>query len=178
VKRQLALLGGQRLGVSFVLNVGGLRVLPLVAEIGLPAARAETRIFATSGTANGAMVAMSTIPGEIVRLGAGSYRVESRFTPGNVSKTANINVKPGIMSAVQLELPAGVALLESKGATDGVVWTIESASGEVLPPVNGLHAAVVLAPGKYKFRARLGAEEHVTEFTIAAGKAQEVSLGN
>jgi hypothetical protein len=74
------------------------------------------------------MVAVSTIPGEIVRLGAGSYRIESRFTPGNASEVAQIDVKPGLLSAVEIELPAGIARLAAPSSSANVTWIIEPAS--------------------------------------------------
>jgi hypothetical protein len=178
VARSVVLLERQRLGISLVFNVGGLRVLPKVAMLGLPMLRAETRIYATSGSANGRMIAISTVPGEILRLGAGTYRIESRFTPGNASEVASVDIKPGLLSAVELELPAGIARLAVPGSGSGVIWTIEPASGDALPPIEGALAEFALKPGKYLARARIGDAERRIEFSIAPGETRDIISGN
>lgn len=175
LQRQVTLIEGQRLGVSFVMNVGGLRVLPKLPVIGLPRLRAETRVYATSGEANGKLVALSTIPGEIVRLGAGSYRLESRFTPGNAEDAASIEIKPGIMSAIEMEMPAGLARLDA-AARGEVTWNITSSEGEALPPIEGERAAVVLRPGSYEAAAIINGTKRVTQFSIASGETKDIIL--
>jgi hypothetical protein len=55
--RTLTLLPGNRLAVRFVLNVGGIRVLPQVKGIGLPEAQSHTRIYALAGLRQGQLVA-------------------------------------------------------------------------------------------------------------------------
>src|SRR4026209_124694 len=59
IERQLTLLEGQRLGVSFVLNLGGLRILPKLREIGLPDARRFTSIYRASGIDGGILIAIT-----------------------------------------------------------------------------------------------------------------------
>lgn len=178
VKRNVTLLQGQRLGVSFVLNVGGLRVLPRVGDLARPSARPETRIFATSGLSNGQLIAVSTIPGEIVRLGAGSYRIESRFNPGNVIKETTVDVRPGLLSAIELDLPAGVARLAARATGADVVWTISARNGEALPPITGTAADVVLKPGAYTASAIVGGTESRLDFSISPGESKDVVLSN
>ncbi len=176
VSNTVTLLERQRLGISFVLNVGGLRVLPKVGHLRLPSARAETRVFAISGKANGQMVAVSTIPGEIVRLGAGSYRIESRFTPGNAIEITNIEVKPGRLSALEMQLPAGIVRLAAPENAREVTWIIEPASGRALPPIQSSSADIVLTPGNYTARARIDGAEKTAAFTIGSGESKDILL--
>jgi hypothetical protein len=176
VARTVALLDEQRLGVSFVLNVGGLRVLPRVADLGLPAVKTETRIFSTSGKTSGQMVAMSTIPGEIIRLGAGSYRIESRFVPGNASATRQVTIAPGKLEAVEHDMPAGLVRLALPDDTPEAVWTVKSETGDLLPPLEGPDAALVLTPGTYSATASFGAENRVVTFSVKPGKTEDVLI--
>jgi hypothetical protein len=174
VARTIALLDQQRLGVSLVLNVGGLRVLPRIADIGLPAVRTETRVYSTSGRTSGQIVAMSTLPGEIIRLGAGSYRVESRFVPGNASAIKEVTIAPGRLQAVEHELPAGLIRLTADVPAAETVWTVTPESGLALPPVKGPTVALVLLPGSYRATASIGAREYSTHFEVRPGSTENI----
>lgn len=175
IERKLTLLEGQRLGVTFVLNAGGLRILPKLQEIGLPAARPFTSIYKASGIDGGELVAITDEPGEILRVGAGAYRIESRFQPGNVSAMTEVTVKPGLLSAVEIDMNAGIARLAVPDAEDrNVVWFITDAKGEALPGVAGPAADVVLKPGRYKLRTRIDGGDRTSAFTIEPGKISAI----
>ena len=179
VARKLTLLEGQRLGVTLVFNVGGLRILPKLKQIGLPAARPFTSIYKASGIDGGDLVAITEQPGEILRLGAGSYRIESRFQPGNVAAMTEVTVKPGLMSAVEIDMSAGIARLAAPGAEDhDVIWFITDATGEALPGVPGPAADVVLKPGRYKLRTQIDGSETNSAFIIESGKISAIIQAN
>lgn len=179
VERKLTLLEGQRLGVTFVLNAGGLRILPKLQQIGLPAARPFTSIYKASGIDGGSLVAITEEPGEILRVGAGAYRIESRFQPGNVSAMTEVTVKPGLLSAVEIDMDAGIARLAATGDADrDVVWFITDAKGQALPGVSGPAADVVLKPGAYKLRTRIDGREKASAFTIEPGKISAIIQTN
>jgi len=179
VERQLTLLEGQRLGVTFVLNVGGLRILPKLREIGLPTARPFTSIYRTSGIDGGTLVAITEQPGEILRLGAGLYRVESRFQPGNATAVTEVTVKPGLLSAVEFDMSAGIARLDARDLHgNDVLWFIADDKGEVLPAVPGPTADVVLKPGRYQLRTRIDGVEKHSAFTIESGRISAIIQAN
>jgi hypothetical protein len=50
--------------------------------------------------------------------------------------------------------------------------------GEVLPAFDGLSANVVLKPGAYTAKARIGTELLTASFDIAAGQERDILLGN
>jgi hypothetical protein len=178
-QRSVSLLEGNRLGVSFVLNVGAIRVLPRLKNIGLPASPSHSRVFALSGRARGELVLQSAIPGEILRVPAGDYRVESRFDSGNAVAVADVKVKPGIMSAVEIDHAAGLARLAFVGAPDAdVAWNIATETGEPLAAVSGLSADIVLKPGTYVASARTHGEVLTAKFAIGEGEARDIILGN
>lgn len=177
-KRQINLPPGHKLGVVFTLNVGGIRVLPRLSGIGLPATPSFTTIYAASGSAAGQLVGVSEMPGEIIRVGSGSYRIESRFSPGNVLAVTEVVVKPGRMSAVEIDHPAGLAHLAVTPARPAVSWTITDETGAELPPIPGATADVVLKPGRYTARAEIGDKTLTRSFSIGAGQSQNVVVGD
>lgn len=169
---------GINLGVNLVLNAGGLRLLPriegaLPVEVGTIA-----KIFAMNGPAAGTLVATSRLPGEILKLGAGDYRIESRFERGNAVAVTEVRVKPGIMSAVNIDHHAAlVHFTFAKESAAIVTWSVSRDTGETLPEFTGLDADLVLKPGNYKVQARSGSSVDMMNFTIEQGQTREVILG-
>jgi hypothetical protein len=177
--QNLTLLEANRLIVSFVLNVGGIRVLPRVKGLGLAPAQAQSLVFALSGPNKGKLITTSKMPGEILRVKAGDYRIESRFAAGNAVAVADVHVKPGVMSAVEIDHAAGLARLSYVGAPDAnVSWLVTNEEGEALPAIDGLSASIVLKPGSYVAKARIGNELLTASFDITAGQQRDILLGN
>jgi hypothetical protein len=170
---------GTKLIASFVLDAGGIRILPRLQGLGLPAMPARNLVFALNGVRRGQLIATSQQPGEILRVPAGDYRIESRFDSGNARAVADVRVKPGFMSAVEIDHVAGLARLAFAGAPDArVLWRVADENGNALPPIFGLSADVVLKPGDYTAVAETGGETLIAKFAIAAGQSRDIVLGN
>gem|GEM_PF-809542 len=177
--QSLTLLEANRLMVSFVLEVGGIRVLPRVQGLGLTAAQTESLVYALSGADKGKLITISKVPGEILRVKSGDYRIESRFATGNAVAVADVHVSAGLMSAVEIDHAAGLARLSYVGAPDAhVSWLVANAHGEQLPAIDGLSASLVLKPGAYTAKARIGTELLTASFDIIAGQERDILLGN
>ncbi len=175
----VTLLEANHLMVSYVLNAGGLRVLPRVQEIGVTAIPAISRVFARDGVDSGKLVAESLIPGEIIRLPEGDYRVESRFAAGNASAVTDVHVKAGRLSAIDIDHKAGLARLAYTGAPGTKVeWNVRDNTGLAVISTQGQQADVVLRPGTYTASARIGSETLTATFDIATGEARDIILGN
>jgi hypothetical protein len=175
----LTLLEANRLIVSFVLEVGGIRVLPRVQGLGLISAKTQSLVYALSGADKGKLITISKVPGEILRVKSGDYRIESRFAAGNAVAVVDVHVNSGIMSAVEIDHAAGLARLSYVGAPDAhVFWLVSNDHGEVLPAIDGLSASVVLKPGAYTAKAQIGTELLTASFDIAAGQERDILLGN
>ena len=175
----VSLVGGTRLIASFVLDAGGIRILPRLEGMGLPPTPSKSLVYALSGAHPGELLVTSTEPGEILRVPAGDYRIESHFAIGNASAVADVKVKPGLMSAVEIDHQAGLARLAFVGAPDATVqWLISDAAGATLPPIEGLTADAVLKPGSYTATAQIGSETLTAKFNITAGEARDIILGN
>ena len=137
------------------------------------------RIFGLAGSERGKLVAVSDIPGEILRIPEGDYRVESRFASGNVTAVIDVHVTAGSVSAVEIDHKAGLARLAFVGAPDQAVkWNVRNGEGQAIATAEGLNADVVLLPGTYTASARIGAETLSATFEIASGEARDIILGN
>ena len=177
--QNLTLLQGNRLIVSFVLDVGGIRVLTRLKGLGLAPTQSQSLVYALSGFDKGKLIIISKMPGEILRVKAGDYRIESRFNTGNAVAVADVHVKPGVMSAVEIDHAAGLARLSYVGAPDAnVSWLVINDRGEALPTISGLSANVVLKPGTYVAKAQIGDEFLTASFDISAGQQRDILLGN
>jgi hypothetical protein len=177
--QSLTLLEANRLMVSFVLEVGGIRVLPRVQGLGLTAAQTQSLVYALSGADKGKLITISKVPGEILRVKSGDYRIESRFTAGNAVAVVDVHVNSGLMSAVEIDHSAGLARLSYVGAPNArVSWLVSDDHGAQLPAIDGLSANVVLKPGAYTAKARIGTELLTASFDIAAGQERDILLGN
>ena len=175
----VTLLETNRLMVSYVLNAGGLRILPRVKDMGLSTAKARSRIFALEGQQRGQLVALSDVPGEIVRVPEGYYRVESRFFAGNAAAVTDVHVRAGHLSAVAIDHKAGIARLAFVGSPAAdVQWNVSDREGRPIAMAEGLNADIVLVPGIYTARAKVGDETLSATFAIATGEARDILLGN
>lgn len=179
VSQHVSLPQGSRLMASFILNAGGLTVSSRMDSEALPPARPRVRVFALEGKDEGRLVAASADPGEIIRLPAGRYRVESRLAAGNAAAVTDVTVKPGVVSEVDVTVKAGLARLSFVGSpTAKVNWAVEDRSGTQVALRDGLTANLLLTPGNYRAVAAVGGEELTATFRIGAGQTRDIMLGN
>jgi hypothetical protein len=144
--KQIELPKGQHLGFTFVFNVGGLRTLSTVAKEPLPApARAVHKVYAVGGPAAGQLIATSDVPGGLMRLGAGNYRLESEIEPGNTVTRTDVSIKPGVLTTLQLDHQAGIASVNTAAST---AWTIADRESNWTATGKGPQL-LMLAPGSY-----------------------------
>jgi hypothetical protein len=179
VSSTVSLPRGSRLMVSFVLNAGGLSVESKMDSDALPPARPRVRVFALDGADEGQLVAASADAGEIIRLPAGRYRVESRLAAGNAAAVTDVSVKPGVISKVGITVKAGLARLSFVGSPSAkVTWAVEDSNGARVALRDGLTANLLLTPGHYKATAAAGGEMLTATFRIGAGQTRDILLGN
>jgi hypothetical protein len=90
---------------------------------------------------------------------------------------AEVEVKPGMLSAVEIDHKAGIASFAiGSGASQSRAWHVLSQSGEIAATLDGSSPAVVLAPGTYWVQAAAGANTMTRSFTISAGRHVQVTL--
>ncbi|WP_421695236.1 hypothetical protein [Aestuariivirga sp.] len=177
--RTVSLPPGTRLKAGIVLDAGGLRIEPLLSGVEVPAVAARIRVYALSGGRLGRLMALSVTPGEVIRLPAGTYRVESQVSSGNVKAVADVHVTAGRVASVKIGHKAGLARLAFVGSPNAkVLWEVEDGSGLSFLTRKGLTANVTLLPGTYTARAEVGAELLTATFNIGAGEIRDIMLGN
>jgi len=163
-----------RLSIAFNLNVGGLRVLSRLTAAQPVRFQTSHRIYSLSGASRMRLVAENAVPGNLLRLPAGRYRVESHLFPGNAIARSDIEIKPGVVSAVEIDHLAGIASLALEGADTRAQWQILDDSGRVAATADGPASEVVLSPGNYKVEVAFGTATLTRYITILAGRRLEV----
>ena len=167
IVRDVEVLKGHYMVYTFVFNVGGLRTLSTLASEPLPAPfRAIHKIYAKNGDASGQLIATSDVPGGLMRLGAGNYRLESVIEPGNTVTRTDVSIKPGILTTLQLDHQAGIATVNTDAAT---AWTITDRNSSWTARGTGPQQ-LTLAPGTYEWTG--GQKSRMV--IIEAGKHTEV----
>ena len=168
---------GTKIGMSFVMNAGTLRILPRVQGIEQLGLASTSKVFALTGIEKGKLVATSNQPGEVLNVAAGQYRIESQFASGNAVAVTDVNVKAGYVSAVNIDHVAGLAKLNVSGNELGdVKWLIIDDQGAPLPTFNAITAEIILKPGHYIAEAKIGDQNLKADFQIAAGQISEIIL--
>ena len=153
-RQVVSLAAGERRDVVFVLNVGALRAITTVGRSNVTTAPVEHRILRRLPDGELQPITRSRTPGEIVRLPAGRYVVESVFLNGNVRTRNEVLVKPGRLHSLAVRALAGVVEI----ATERGAWLLRARDGGWRLKGRG-RARLVLAPGAYIWRA--GARERV-----------------
>lgn len=164
---------GQWIGVTLILRVGGMRVLSLVENQDVPVnVTAAHSIYALSGRLSGQRLT-ATGQGELARLEAGEYRVESRFKPGNAVAEATVAIKPGVLSSLQIAHLAGLVRVELSGSEEE--FEVRDLGSDWRWRGRGSGGDLVLAPGRYEARALAGAGR-VVDFEVSEGDSIVVLL--
>jgi hypothetical protein len=164
------------LNVTYLLNAGALRVLPRLTGTLSGDVESVSKIFAIDGTLRGQLITTSNMPGEVMMLAAGRYRIESLFTAGNARAVMDVAVKAGIMSAVDIDHAVGFVTLKSSEARDYSVWQVKSAKGDIVAKANGSLPALVLQPGIYTASMSTALARREATFEVKVGQGQDISL--
>jgi hypothetical protein len=179
VRETVRVVPGNSVAINFVLNAGGLRVLPALKGLAAGDLKSKTYVYALAGIDKGKLVAHSEQPGELLKLPAGIYRVESRMGEGNTTAVTDVRVRPGKMSAVEVTHQAGIARLNFVGSPGvSVKWDVRPIDGNKLATFEGLTHKLALKPGTYLAEAHVNGEILTAKFKIVAGEERDIMLGN
>jgi hypothetical protein len=179
LRETVRLVPGNSVSVNFVLNAGGLRVLASVKGLDSADIKSKTFVYALAGIDQGKLVAHSEQAGELLKLPAGQYRVETRMGEGNVIAVTDVRIRPGKMSAIEVNHQAGLARLNFVGAPDvEVIWDVRPIDGVKIASLHGLTQTLALKPGTYLAEAHVNGEIMTAKFKIEAGEQRDIMLGN
>lgn len=179
IEEPLTVMPGSKLNISYILNTGALRILPRIkGTVGIDVI-SLSRVFSLHGSISGKLVTTSSTPGEVLMMPAGSYRIESRFADGNAVAVTDIKIRPGIMSAVDIEHIAGLVVLDASEATaTGSMWIVKSSDGTKVLESRSNNATLVLQPGTYTATMMTPFLRRDKTFEVKAGEHRAIALGH
>jgi hypothetical protein len=179
LREEFNLLEGNYLTGSLAFNAGGLRVLPALKDIVSNTIASQTLVYAMSGPDSGKLVAQSAIPGEVLKLPAGQYRVENRFGSGNTVAVTDVRIRPGLISGLEVTHLGGLARFTFAGSPAAKVsWEVKAQDGVSVAILEGLEQQIALKPGAYQAEAFVNGEVLTARFNIATGEERNILLGN
>jgi hypothetical protein len=174
----------QQVDVTFILNAGGLRVVPALAFLDPPeGVNAKHWVFEAADGNRGSrrLFAETDRPGEVIRLNAGTYHLVSRFGDANAVVEADVTVRPGMLTEVEINHKAGIVHLgfarhDTDGPPKAVQWQINDSNGAVIMRADGARISQILAPGAYIAAVDYGGRKFEAEFEIDIGETREVNI--
>ena len=177
-RQTVEVLPGTRISITLILNVGGIRALTRVAGVDTGHLYgASHTIIALDARKGEETIATSVAQGQIVRLPAGRYRIESRFASGNTVAVSEITVKPGILTSMEIDHKAALARLTLGPAVTGPVnWSIRSLEEDWHKDGTARKIDIVLSPGRYEFSATVNGQQLSRTLYLQPGKATIVVL--
>jgi hypothetical protein len=182
--KRLTVLARTTVTHDFVLNAGGLR-----ADVSIEGGRKPTpqevriRVYSDESDQSGErpLVISDARPGDVIRLNAGLYHLESRLGKANAVVRSEVSVEAGKLTIAQVRhLAATVTLkLVQRAGGEAIArtrWAILSKSGDVLSESVGALPSHVLAPGPYTVTATTDGRTYRREFSVATGRNIEVEV--
>lgn len=180
--RKLSVKSGAPLTETFVINAGGLRVLPTIGGKPAPAGTVSIAIYADDRDqfANRTPLMTGAKPGLIVRLNAGIYHIVTTVGDANASVAADVTVEAGKLTEAAVQLSAAKAnfkLVTRAGgeALPDTHWTILKGDATVKETVGALPAHT-LAPGEYTVIAKSAGRMFKRPFTLASGDVANIEV--
>jgi hypothetical protein len=178
--RRIEVRSGMVTEMTANLNVGGLRMVSRLSATPNVSARAEHLIYRIKRPGSTPeLIGKSERQGAILRLAAGTYKVISRFEPGNTVKEATTRVRPGHLSAVEIDHFAGVATLAVHQANTAqpVHWVVTDETGIIIANTEDPRPVLILRSGTYTATATIGGKGIVAQFNVVAGESMQIEVG-
>jgi hypothetical protein len=169
---------------NLVLDAGGLKLdAVLTGGARIPATKLKFSIYDEQADATGerALIIPDVSPNTVVRLNAGTYHVVSTYGSVNAVIRSDIRVEAGKLTEATVEHHAAeltIKLVRESGgeAIADTSWSILAESGDPVREIVGAYASVVLAEGDYTFIAKNRDRIYQKDFTVEAGRNQEVEV--
>lgn len=168
----------------FVLNAGGLRLIPQLAGGEAVGERAVIYdIYSDERDQYGqrTKVAGAVRPGIVLRLNAGIYNIVGTYGDANAIVRADVTVEAGKLTEATLAHAAARVTfkLVARAGGDAIAdtqWTVVTAQGETVKESVGALPTHVFAPGTYTVSARNAGEVFQRQFTVQAGDVAQVEV--
>jgi hypothetical protein len=182
--RKITVAGDKIEKVHFVLNAGGLRLVPVLANGAV--ANAKLVAFDVESDERDehgqrTKVVTGARAGVVLRLNAGIYSILSTYGDANATARADVSVEAGKLSEVRVTHPAAEVSfkLVTRGGGDAIAdtqWSVATGKGEVVKESSGALPTHILAPGAYTVRAKHAGRSYRRDFTVKAGDSTLVEV--
>jgi hypothetical protein len=174
--RKIAVAADRTTKERFVLNAGGLRVIPALAS-GEPANEKVTFDVESNDRdefGQRMKVVTGVKTGVVLRLNAGIYGLVSTYGDANAVTRADVTVEAGKLSDVTLTYSAAKVSfrLVTRGGGEAIAdtqWAITNDHGDPVKESSGALPTHFLAPGAYAVRATHAGRSYGRDFTVKSG---------
>jgi hypothetical protein len=175
--RKITVSGEQPLQERFVLNAGGLRVVPVLVNGEAADGRAisyDVQSDERDQHGQRIKVVSGAKAGLVLRLNAGIYSVVSTYGDANAVARADVTVEAGKLTGVTVTHAAAKVtfkLVTRRGgdAIAGTQWTLATPQGEQIRESAGALPTHFLAPGAYVVSAKHAGRLYQREFSVKSG---------
>ena len=168
----------------FVLNAGGLRLTPALANGEAVTDKAVSyEIYSDERDQYGqrTKVMSGVKPGLVNRLNAGIYNVVGTYGDANAVVRADVTVEAGKLTEATIAHAAAKVTfkLVARAGGDAIAdtqWNVSNTQGEVVKESVGALPTHIFAPGMYTVSARNAGEVFQRTFAVQAGEAIQVEV--
>jgi hypothetical protein len=168
----------------FVLNAGGLRVIPVLAKgevVNDKAVSFDVQSDERDQHGQRVKVATAAKAGVMLRLNAGIYSVVSTYGDANAIARADVTVEAGKLTEVTLAHPAAKVTfkLVTRRGGDAIAdtqWSLATGQGEAVRESSGALPTHFLAPGAYAVSAKHAGRVYRQEFSVKSGDTAFVEV--
>ena len=182
--RKIVISGDQPLQERFVLNAGGLRVVPVLASGEAANEKVVTfDVQSDERDQHGERIKIVTgaKAGLVLRLNAGIYSIVSVYGDANATARADVTVEAGKLSEVTLAHPAAKVTfkLVTRRGGDAIAdtqWSLATAQGEQVRQSSGALPTHFLAPGAYVVSAKHAGRLYHRDFSVKTGDVSYVEV--
>ena len=182
--RKITVTPDQPLQERFVLNAGGLRVVPVLASgepVNERAVSYEVQSDERDQHGQRIKVVTGAKAGTVLRLNAGIYSIVSTYGDANAVARADVTVEAGKQTEVTLRHAAAKVTfkLVTRPGGDAIAdtqWNLATAQGEHVRDSSGALPTHLLAPGNYVVRAKHAGRQYSREFGVKAGQTAFVEV--
>ena len=167
-----------------VLDAGGLQLSAVLSGgVRIPRNKLRFSIYSGDEQTDGerALILPDAKPEDIIRLNSGTYHIVSNYGSENAIIRADLRVEAGKLTEATVEHKAAeltMKLVREAGgeALADTAWSVINPSGEVIKESVGAFASMVLAEGDYTVIAKNRDKLYQRDFTVVAGKNQDVEV--
>jgi hypothetical protein len=162
---------------KFVLNAGGLRIVPTLASgerVNEKLVSFDVESDERDEYGQRTKVVIAAKAGVVLRLNAGIYSIVSTYGDANAVARTEVSVEAGKLSEVTLAHPAAQVSfkLVTRGGGDAIsdtAWSVANAQGDTVKESSGALPSHILAPGTYVARAKHAGRLYKRDFAVKAG---------